>query len=55
MSCFDAIALGESREIFYLDLNQSIRSFLDGMCLTMLESPSDDKPIALNICNDAPI
>lgn len=33
MDCADAISIGDAREIFVLDLNGEIKSFLDDDCL----------------------
>jgi hypothetical protein len=33
MDCADALSIGDAREVFVLDLNGEIKSFLDDDCL----------------------
>jgi len=35
MDCVDALSLGDAREVFVLDLEGEIKSYLDETCLTI--------------------
>jgi len=39
--CLDAISLGDAREIWVLDLNMEIKSYLDMYCLEEGKNPEE--------------
>jgi len=50
-NCLDAISIGDAREIWVLDLNMEIKSYLDMYCLENGKNPDDDKNAMINDCD----
>jgi hypothetical protein len=54
VSCFNAVSVGDAREVFYIDLENNIKSFMDGFCLTIGAMPSETKRVWMAECSNSP-
>jgi hypothetical protein len=43
MNCIDAIFLGDAREVWVIDLEFEIKSYIDHYCLERGPNPNDEK------------
>jgi len=50
-NCIDAISMGDAREIFVLDLNFEIKSYIDMYCLQLGKNQQDSKRPSLFKCD----
>jgi len=50
MNCIDAIYLGDGREVWVIDVDMTIKSYMDNFCLEVGNNPNDKKKIMIESC-----
>jgi len=53
VKCIDAIGIGDSREIFVIDVDWQIRTYLDNFCLEIGDNSNENKYAWTKPCIDS--